>query len=557
MKKNPIITLSRIEGEKYLKIGVFFLLAWIVIGNLLVLSYGNDDIRMVYTFSSDEKTILEKVLNNITNNDLDPRGEYNYGYCYQTVGFIISKTLAHFGFQADTRLAALVLRLISWGSFIMVGILLYKLFTGPFKGSKEFALILVLIFLSLPAISQWSRIIHPDMFQLAWIILAAWLAFSKHTAARLFLASAAAGLAFGTKYSGIFILPFLFLPYLFQHCSSSPSLKNIKFWLKIVCTGMITVLIFLFMWLLTNPYAIINFQEFQKVFFYVKKFVATSPVKLEPANPLLWFQVLWQQLGPVICTIAAVGIAAALGTLISTLKKKGWKKFYADPLNRTLAATILYIIVSFIYLLACFRFREVRYMFHILPFIILVALWGLSRICTFFQKGSAGPNPSGEGALRRPYGWGNILIIMILFFYCIIPTTHSISQAAVNTKKYDHPRLKSGSFLNAHVDSHLIILANPYNYIPPKFSHVTFRYRIDKKQIKMFRPDIIILNYQATHRYSWKRKGTSFQDLDFIQGSYARARDCYRFHKRLFSPTSRWKIIYETYDVVILKKKNI
>ncbi len=95
------IMISKINWQLILKIGVFFLLTWILIGNLVVLPYGTDNIRIVHTFSSDEKTILEQVIDNVTNNDLNPRGKYNYGYWYHTVGFAVSKTLEHSGFKAD------------------------------------------------------------------------------------------------------------------------------------------------------------------------------------------------------------------------------------------------------------------------------------------------------------------------------------------------------------------------------------------------------------------------------------------------------------------------
>jgi hypothetical protein len=535
----PHIMISKINWQLILKIGVFFLLTWIVIGNLVVIPYGIDNIRIVYTFSSDEHTILENVIANVTNNDLNPHGKYYYGYWYHTVGFVVSKTLEHFGFKADARLIAMVLRLISWGSFILIGIVMYKLFTGPFKGTKEFGLILVLVFLSLPELSHWSRMIHPDMFQMAWIVLVAWLAFYKHTAAYLFMASAAAGAAFGTKYAGIFILPFIFLPYLFQCLSTSPSLRNKKLWLKIISVGILTVFIFLAVWLITNPYLLPNLKEFIYRFGLLKEFMGRGLAKAEPANPLLWFTTLGKTLGPVISIVVCLGIVITLGSLIITFKKNGLEKFLKDPLNRNLLTTILYIIFTFLYLMVSLRIRQARYLFHVLPFIILIAIYGFQTMGIFFKS-----------------RWLNVLIIIFFFFSSLIPATRSLTQSASLTEKYDNPRFKAGDFLAANVDEKLNILADPYSYVPLKFKHVVFRFRIDGAKIKMHQPDIIIFNFQATHRWSWKKRGTSFRDLDFKKGDYFNARHYYRFHKRLFSPRSKWEIIYETYDVVILKKKN-
>lgn len=63
-----------------------------------------------------------------------------------------------------------------------------------------------------PMVYQWASVVHPDMLQAVLLLLALWAtarAFDHPTTGRIAGAAALAGLAFATKYSGIFVLPFI------------------------------------------------------------------------------------------------------------------------------------------------------------------------------------------------------------------------------------------------------------------------------------------------------------------------------------------------------------
>ena len=143
----PGLMTPKINWQWILKMGIYFLLFFLLIGNLLTLSYGSEDLRMIHVFSIDEANGVRGVLTNLKYDDLNPRGFYNYGYFYQTTGFHIVKTLKYFGFSVDAMLVALVMRLISLISYALAGIIICKLYITAFKGSNKFGLILAFFLL--------------------------------------------------------------------------------------------------------------------------------------------------------------------------------------------------------------------------------------------------------------------------------------------------------------------------------------------------------------------------------------------------------------------------
>ncbi len=526
---------KKIDVTKILKIAVYILLFSLIFGNLVSISYGVESLNLIRIFSDDETLAVHNVLANVKYNDLNPRGIYQYGYLYHTIGFFIIKALKYFDFKVDAMLVALVLRLISLISYALTGLLIYKIFTFSFKGAKTFGLILTLLFLSIPRFSYWSRLVHPDTLQVLLILLTALAAFSKHKVVNVLLASVFAGLAFGTKYSGIFILPFLFLPYFMYSINHTP--KSKKFWLKMISIFMLAILVFLIMWIVTNPYALHNLDELQKDYLWVKKYVSRGHGRAESINPFLWFTLLWKQFGRLNGMIVIAGIAMVLASLIIVVKKDGLKKFVDDHTNRNVLTAILYITGSLVYLMLMVNMRRPRYIFHFLPFIPIIAMYGCQKISDLFKSN-----------LMKQF------IVVILFFSVLFLTLDTLAKPSTATRKLDHEYIKAGKFLAQNANRNSKILADPFSYVPSEFKHSIFEWDIDETKINKFRPDIIILNAKAARGKVWKKKGTLFKDLNFWKGSFDKSECYFQFLKKIFSPGSRWKIIYETENMVILKK---
>lgn len=523
-----------IDVGRLLKIGIFLLLFLLLTGNLVTLSYGIESLNLIRVFSGDEASAVNRVLRNLEHNDLNPRGFYNYGYVYHTAGFYLLKTLGHFGFKVDAMLVTLVFRFLSLFFYALAGFFLYKIFTRCLGGEKVLGLISALVLLSTPKLSYWSTLTHPDSLQMLLVILAVYIVFSKHNTLHLFLGSAAAGLAFGTKYSGAFILPFLFFPYLFGFSNTSP--KNMKAWMKPMAVVLIAMLIFLSAWLLTNPYVLSNFDEFQKDFSFERGHVSRGHGKAEETNPFLWLVLLMEELG-FLYNIVLAGIGMVMVSLLIINRKYGFQKLINESVNINILTLILYAGVAFIYLMLTVNMRRPRYFFHILPFIIIIGIYGCQKLGSLFSK-----------------KWVTHAIAAVLLVLVSFQTMNVIRQVSTATTKYDHEYIKAGEFLDESENIDVKILADSYSYVPPKFKSVRFIWGIDEEKIKKYEPDIIVLNVQVTGKRAWKKSDSLFKDLVFRKGSLDNWEKSYRCLMKLFSPGSDWVNIYETDNMVILKK---
>ena len=522
--------------KKSLKIIVLSLLLFLFIGEIITLFYGVENLDILRVFSDDESLVTKTVLNNLVYNDLDPRGHYVYGYFYQTIGFFVCKVLISFGFKANAMLAALVLRILSFIFYWGAGILTYKIFRDSLGGDESFGLISVLFLLGVPDFAYWACMVHPDMLQVFLVLLAAFVAFSRHKASNLCLAAAVTGVAFGTKYVGGFILPFLFVPYFLNSLHSSTVKK--KSWIKVICVGILTIFIALLVWAVTNPYAIKNFTELKKDYLFAKDQLGRGHGRAESTNSLLWFKILWQQLGTFNSAVIIAGTAVVIIGLTYAFRKSGIKTFIGNPTHRNLVTVILYILVAFAYLMWAINSRRPRYIFHILPFILMIAIYGCQKMTGLFKN-----------------YWVKPVIIIILLFSISLMAFNVMSEVSKFTLKYDSEYITAGNLLTSNVPPHSTILADIYSYVPPNFKYKQLTWELNKERVINFQPDILILNIKVTGRKSWKKKGTTFKDMQLVAGKDDHWEPYYNFQKKLFSPGSEWKIIYETDNIVILKKK--
>ena len=100
--------------------------------------------------------------------------------------------------------------------------------------------------------------------------------------------------AFGVKYAGIFLLPFITIPVFLRlrvH-SKTGDLFWIVRWFALACGSVGS---FLAAWLLTNPYAAIHIQGVGEAFFEEEAHLMRGHGLAEPRNPFLWIHVLVDQ----------------------------------------------------------------------------------------------------------------------------------------------------------------------------------------------------------------------------------------------------------------------
>ena len=391
--------------SRILKSITYIFLSFLLLENLIGISYGIENINILRVFSADEAENLLRVMQNLENNNLNPNKFFNYGYVYHTIGFYLLKMLGLLKFNIDQMLAILILRYISFISYVLSGFLIYKLFTlfsKNLENDEIYGLIVALFLLSIPDYAYWSRNIHPDTLQASLILISVLLAFSKHTSIYVLYASFFAGLAFGTKYSGVFVFPFLFIPFIWKSLLFHP--KNKIPWLKLLSTLFLGIMIFIFSWLIFNPYVLTNFNDFISDFLYEQNHVSRGHGRAAVINPFRWFSVLGNEFGIIGSLFIILGFILSTCIIILKIKTDGIIKFSKDKINRNLFTLLIYTLLAWAYLLIQVNMRVTRFTFHILPFMLLIAITGYMN---FFN--------SLKFKIIKQYS--KIFICLVVFYY--------------------------------------------------------------------------------------------------------------------------------------------
>ncbi len=62
--------------------------------------------------------------------------------------------------------------------------------------------------------------------------------------------------------------------------------------------------------------------------------------------------------------------------------------------------------------------------------------------------------------------------------------------------------------------------------------------------------------FVRSDRWSWRRDGTRFEERDFVVSDLDLSVEMNAFHMELFAPSSPWKVVYESDDIVILERRD-
>lgn len=531
--------------ERSLQSIVCVIIAYMVFLALVNSTFGIEDFRIMYTFSTDEPYIVSQVAANLSMNELVPWHHYNYGYNYNSLGFILLKISSYFGYHANQiHFIAYTLRLISLGSYLLT-LLLFYLSLRKLQIPGILSTVFTLFLASMPEVYYWAQMVHPDMLALLFIVCAWFMIILKQDAFGLLTSVIFAGLAFGTKYTGIFLLPFLCIPYVLNIIwSDSPRTTRI---VRSVLAGIGVLVVFLLIWVSTNPSVITFYQEFLKDVAFESGHIARGHGKTEATNPFLWFPVLYQQFsfaGSAILIIGYILGGTALlifGRTALANRRNGMAiKKICTNYHLVVLSLCLYTIVCFGYIMFKVNIRAPRYLFHVFPSILLLSGVGFTWLY-----------------MRIPSKL-HILVSCILLSAVISLSVSSIRAHNDFSKKPLDEAVLAGNWLEKTYPPSTKILYEIYSYIPPAFKNIKMSWYITEKAIQEFEPDILILTQKASGRISWKKPGTAFMEGEFTKDETVDyAEEIINFHNTLFLRENRlWRIVYETESVVILAKRN-
>lgn len=531
--------------EMIIQIGILASLFVLITAGLINIQYGLDDMAMMSVFASDEPFAVGLLVNNLNTGRLDPQDFYNYGYGYHSLAFSLIQVFKAVNYTIDQRFIATTLRLLSFQSYLLVLGLMY-IFTRQLTRHRIIALCATWFLAAISDLYFFAQFIHPDLLQTLLILLAVWVACQRQRVWSALLAAFIAGLAFGTKYSGVFVLPFLGVPALLAYIHHKRESQQ-RFYIRdygkiagqIAAVGLGMGVLFGAAWLITNPTVLTHLGETLKDIGFEQHHVSLGNKWADPKNPLLWFPVFFQEFRTPGSVLMVTGGVMLVVWFVA--KRRAWSSLIAEPLNRTILTLTSYVGIGSLHILLLVNARTPRYTFHLLPCLILLAFFGLDYLTTT--------------AMQRNTGlWRSMALFGIAA--SILPmTAHSLHRMESSSAKYYHQYLKASQWIADRYPADIPILADAYSYQSPKFTNYLGQWGIDEQMVAYYQPFMLIINKTMSGRWSWKEDGTKFSDLKFVMGkdpNHGGPHRIYDFHLKLFAPSSPYRVVYEDTDIVVL-----
>lgn len=544
--KRPDIRLFQNEAliQKLLvaaAIAAFLQALLVLMANVIGATYGMDNLGMVQAFSMDEIRFLTKMKVSLDQNTLDPELFYNYGNLYDSLGFYFVRFLQNFGWTVNTQLVAFVLRFISIASAGLAYILLTRL--GVLSGlPRSVSVAASLALLTMPDFVVFSGLIHPDSLQTLFVILSFCIALQQPTFPFALLASATAGLAFSTKYAGAAVLPFCFFPFALYTLGREQPTRQV--FSRLALQGLSLIAIFLIVFSLTNPYAAADYKTFIAAVRWQMKYTATGHGLVEPANPLLWWPVVVREFGIAGTLYLLGGIIIESGFIFWRVKREGWRTICLDL--RSEFVMLLYVLVTVSQLAISIHSRDPRFFYHIIPVVIVLSTIGFWRLAAMITRDCV------------QLKWVSLAFTVLLLWFSWHQVTFDLRAIASGSGKPASATVKWGNLVATHYAGGTRILADPYTYLPPTLTNVTYTNLQRADLIQSVDPDIIIMNQLATGSRIWKQAGTSLADRKFVRDQrYPDQGPLEALIDQLLSPSSGWKLKHENEFFVLFEKDNL
>ena len=465
---------------------------------LPVIPLGSDNTRLMHVFSADETLFTQIVTHMIVERSLSPSGFFGYGAVY----FYLSALLT-FPFTLCLPLPVestviIVLRVVcvvaSTGCLFVSYLLARSLFTRTTALLTPAILLVALDFL------HWSVTAHPDTLQLLFILLSLYYAYrlvdDSYRRSRLVLASVFAGLAFGTKYVGAFLLPIIGLAIVFGTSLQEDGqvLRFRESVTDIVWRCLLAFAIFAAVFIVTNPYILLEFEQFTRMGPFIDQLLAEGLTFKSERSGWEWFSV-----------IGSESVLGAMGAVFSGIGLIVWARhWYLRPereLRKKLGVTLVtsFLVLFGGYLLARVHFREPRYLMPILPFLAMFSAYGLL-------------SPLRLRQYLKSRRWLASVLAGGLVIAAIQPGAVAAygSFQSLKGKMMDNPAIQAGEWLSANVPIVSTVLYDAYTYVPPEFERVAISRGTDWEKVLRFRTNILVTCSNITDQYSDISKADDF-----------------------------------------------
>lgn len=451
-------------------------LAWPILAclalGLLVgphLGRGAQDLRMLGVTSLDEAAFAGLVKRMLTEGSLDPAA-FTYGALYPYVGLSIVAAKGLIAPVSDTDII-LALRLVSLLAGVASLLLTYRIGRDVYHPSAG-AMASVLL-ASSPLFLKWCGEIHPDILQLSLMLgsLSAACRLAQCFRQReLFISAACAGLAFGTKYGGVFLIPVLAVAVPLG-LRESPSVRGVVTQFRRAATWrwiLLALAAFSVAFVATNPWAIVHWRGFADALGLVGRIVSEGD-----SSRGIWFRSLFSH-------SVGVGLAAAgtAFTIYSVLR--GYRTTIASGGQFCL---ILWVLSYLLYLSAIVRFGAIHYLVPVLPAMAILAVSGITSLTRLARL----PAAAGAGLVLAISVFQGVQARRALGRWELGPDTAAV--------------LEAGRWLKERYPPDTTILHDAYSYVPSEFQAVQSVFGQSYPLILLAGPDVLVTRKSVEGRY--------------------------------------------------------
>lgn len=552
-----------------------------------ILSFASSELRLAFAFDTDEFNQATMVKNVLINGGLIQH--HAYGHLYFNVALLL---LNLFGISAESSII-LILRGISLaGVSLCVGVL--YLISREFFSKAYSVLISLFGIISSLSFLKYGVIIHPDTLQvfflsIGYLFLIRSIKYASHRNVRF--ASIAAGFAFSTKYSGIFLLPSILLA-LFWFKETLPKESSLTIHLVrlfFIVSGVLGLVAGIFMTL--DQIGVFfnhseSFSSLEHAMFSKMKILITicSAVSLLiGTTPFLSNFIMIKKLSGfvqegIICFviffisfaltspgllfgmrfikgIIAESIHVGFGhTFAATNSQLDWFSilFSSEGFGlfggigvliglcmlprelfkkRDLAPMLLVGFVFFLFLLIRVKYHEARYLFPLWP----ISALGLGICLSLVFKKSA--------ALRNA-----LLLIIVVVSAVPVFDWFRIEQRRVTTNAVSF-RVAAGHELSKRYSADSVIAYDPYIYIPSKFKNASWDWEWTEEKLSKLNPNVIVVDSARKSLFSDLNKA-----LDYIGGE-DKFTKIHNFYRKLFDGSLNYKTTYQIDEIIFFERE--
>ncbi|MBT4139680.1 MAG: hypothetical protein HOE48_17305, partial [Candidatus Latescibacteria bacterium] len=335
---------------------------------------------------------------------------------------------------------------------------------------RKVALVAVFLFLVLPTFLRWTVESHPDLPQLFWILFSVLFALrytNKFGYRNVCLAAIGAGLAFGTKFGGVFLLPTLYVALFIPLDLSNPwvHLKDLRRWVG----GGIIVLGFCGAFIVSNPFALIYFPDFVQSLMAEKAIMTFGHRVQATSGAEAWVMILIQSVG-IFSLVILVGVF-------------GYRILQRQLLIRADCLVIGIWILSFLaYLMLEANLKRPRHLLPILPFVLLFVGWAYIQIWHWAVR-----------AYRyfTWLKWVGLIGVMVSAAPLMRQSIDLFIQKY--NRENDRVEIHVGRWVSAHFSEETSMVFDAYAYVPSKFQNVYRTFGQNYQMINHFEPDLLLV----------------------------------------------------------------